>query len=142
MLWRLFVGYRKAQADVIEAAFLDAGYTVVNVANAITTAIKSLGLDLPAHGTGVAGGAVQGDLDREASHWVSTLTSYAAQHPAKKGARAAGLQHNAAERAVAAQDKADHKMKQGKQKKKAYCEENGHEAIPATNICKNCGAEI
>jgi len=142
VLWGLFCSYRRAQADTIEAAFLRVGYDAGNVRRAIETAITSLRLDLPAHGFGDDGGAVQGDLEREVSRWVSTLTTWATQHPVGKKVRASGLEHNEEQRAQAQQAKQEHKMKQSKQKKQAYCDENGHQEIPGSGVCKNCGQEI
>lgn len=80
-LWDTFARYRSGQAETITHAFLAAGYTFDNASGAIQRAIRELGLNLHAHGTGDSDSGVQGNLDQDAETWVRQLTAWAASHP-------------------------------------------------------------
>jgi ribosomal protein L32 len=87
---------------------------------------------------------VQGDLDRVAATWVTTLKSWASSHPAGGGGShgSSGLEHNDDEKQKALLAKQKHKQDVSKTKKRQYCEENGHQEIPNTGVCKNCGEMV
>jgi hypothetical protein len=142
-LWDLFVSYKKDQAEQVTQAFLSAGYTIHNAGNEVVKAIRALHLDLPAHGFGGVDSGVQGNLNAVVGTWVTKLKQWASSHPAGGSSKgSSGLEHTEQEKKQAVLEKQKHKMDVSKTKKRQYCEENGHDPIPDTNICKNCGAEI